>query len=724
MVELIIAEKPSAAKKIAEALADGKPTKRSYKNVPFYELSHKGKSILVGCAVGHVYTLAERVKSKGFLYPVFDVVWTASYTVDRNASYTREYIEALKKICAKAKRFTVACDYDTEGSLIGLNVLRFVCKQEDARRMKFSTLTKPDLIKAYDKASKTLDWGQARAGETRHYLDFFYGINVSRALTCAIKSAGVFKILSTGRVQGPALKIVVDREREILAFKPVPFWELHLLGQAKRKSIAAMHGEGKFWDGKQAKSVFKKCEHASKAEVSKLDRHSFKQKPPHPFDLTTLQTEAYRMFGLKPKPTLAIAQSLYLMGVISYPRTSSQEYPAAIGFQKIIGDLAKQKKYQVLCALLKGRKLTPANGKKKDPAHPAIYPTGLVPHDLDPRQVKVYDLIVKRFLATFGNPATRETVKVHLDVNGEEFIAKGTRTVDRQWHELYDPYVKMEEEELPPLQKNDMVKIKKLTLEDKHTQPPKRFTPASLVRQLERQSLGTKATRSEIVETLYKRKYIVDDSIRATKFGMEIAVVLERHVPEIVDPELTREFEKDMDAVQEHKKKMSSILDNAKKVLTKILADFKKKEKQVGEELALTLQETRHIVDALGPCPKCGKGTLVIKPGKYGRFAACDQYPDCKTTIALPKTGKIESLDKKCEICGYPMIKISRRGKHQELCLNNECPSKDVAEPVQTKKCTKCGKGNMVVRKSLYGAFLACDQYPKCKHTEKLQHNV
>ena len=187
MVELIIAEKPSAALKLATALAEGKITRRKYGKIPAYEIKHKNKKILIACAVGHLYTVAEKNK-KGWTYPVFEVEWKPSHETAKSSAYLKAYIDVIKKLAKHADKFTVATDYDIEGEVIGYNVIRFACNQKDARRMKFSTLTKPDLIKAYAAASPTLDWGQAHAGETRHFLDWLYGINISRALTLSIKT--------------------------------------------------------------------------------------------------------------------------------------------------------------------------------------------------------------------------------------------------------------------------------------------------------------------------------------------------------------------------------------------------------------------------------------------------------------------------------------------------------------------------------------------------------
>lgn len=735
--ELIITEKPNAAKKLAEALADGKPIKEAFQGVPYYKVTHGKQDIVVGSAVGHLFGLAEKEK-KGFRYPTFDIEWVPVSEVSKGAEFSKKYADALAKLAKNAESYTVACDYDIEGEVIGLNIIRYICHRNDARRMKFSTLTKDDLIESYKRISAHLDWGQAEAGETRHYLDYYYGINISRALTSAIKAAGMFKILSTGRVQGPALKIVVDREKEIKAFKPVPFWEIELTGEVssnpkdsrdarkssisdtKKEPITAWHKTEKFWEKNQAETVMKHVHDAKEGMVISAERRTFKQNPPNPFDLTTLQTEAYRCFGISPKATLAIAQELYTEGCISYPRTSSQQLPPAIGFKKIIEHLARQKQYAPLCQqLLSQAKLQPYNGKKTDPAHPAIYPTGIVPKTLEDREAKIYDLVAKRFLATFGEPAVRETMSVVIEVNKEPFLATGTRTMEPHWHKLYEPYVRLEELELPDVREHDRIAVKKITMHDRETQPPKRYTPSSIIRELEKRNLGTKATRAEIVDTLFKRNYVTGEPITATDFGIRVIEILEKYVPKIVDEELTRHFELDMESIRERAKKKEQVLGEAKHILLDILGDFKKKEKVVGEELRSTFTETRAALTTIGPCPVCKKGDIVLRKGKFGRFAACNKYPECKTTFKLPASGLIEVSKDACQRCTYPMILMIRKAKRpQQVCINPDCPAKVI--PFEAgRKCPKCNEGELVLRKSVYGQFAACNRFPKCRYIER-----
>jgi DNA topoisomerase-1 len=674
--ELIITEKPASAKKIAEALADTKPILEKVNGIPTYKLTHKGKDITVGCAVGHVFGLGEREKA-GWTYPVFDIEWKPSYEISKANAHTKKYITALKRIGKGVKKFIVATDFDIEGEVIGLNIIRHLYKQKDARRMKFSTLTEQELVNSYEHSLPTLEWGQALAGETRHELDWYYGINLSRALTLAVKAAkGGFKLLSSGRVQGPALKIVIEREKIIQAFKPEPFWQIQLVGEAKDKVIEAWHKQDKFWEKEQADKVMENVKD-KEAVVASVEAKKFNQAPPTPFDLTTLQIEAYRTCRISPKDTLAIAQSLYTSAYISYPRTSSQKLPKSIGYDKIIKSLSNQEDYAKLCSDLLKKKLEPNEGKKTDDAHPAIHPTGEVPAKLNAREAKIYDLIVRRFLSCFADSAVRETVTIDIDVNKEIFVAKGTRTIEKGWHVYYGPFVRLAEEELPDVKQGDRIDVKDITLHDKETQPPKRYTPASLIKELEKRNLGTKATRSVIIENLYNRGYIKDESIAATPLGIQTEEILEKYIPEIVDEDLTKSFEEDMEHIRKGEKKEEEILDHAKEVLIKILDKFKQKEKEIGDELAEANKSTMTMQTFIGKCPNCKEGELHIRKGKFGRFLACNKYPDCKTTFSLPDKGVIKPMpDQQCSECSHPVVYMKQpRQKAMIVCINPKCPT-------------------------------------------------
>ena len=540
--------------------------------------------------------------------------------------------------------------------------------------------------------------------------------------------------MSIGRVQGPALKILTEKEKEIRNFKPVPYWEISILCATKEKDMEAWHTNDKFWKEDDAKKVFDNVKDKKSGVVHSIESSAFEQIPPVPFDLTTLQTETYRCHGISPSSTLEMAQELYTSGCISYPRTSSQQYPESIGYTKIIKMISANSKYsEPAKKILSMKKISPNNGKKTDPAHPAIYPTGIEPGSMDERQEKIYDLIVRRFLATFGEAAIRETVKITIEAGNEMFLAKGTRTTKKGWHEFYGEYVKLEEEEMPKVTKGDALQIKKTTKYDKETQPPKRYTPASIIRELEKRNLGTKATRSTIIDTLFQRGYAHGKAIEATELGIRTCDTLERYSPKIIDDELTRHFEEEMEDIRNNKKTEKGVLDEAKEAIAGILMDFKKKEKEIGKELQSANRETMDAMTTLGKCPNCKEGMLQIRKGKFGHFAACNGYPDCKTTFSLPGNARIKPAGKICDSCGMPLIMILKREKRpQEICMNKDCKTKNLQEESELPKeiqakigteCPKCRKGKIALRSSVYGQFLGCDQYPKCKHTEQIQQS-
>lgn len=727
--ELIISEKPSSALKIAQALADGKPVKKALNGVPYYELSHAKRDIVVAAAAGHLYGVGEAGEKRTYGYPVYDMVWKPNADIDKTAAFSKKYITLLKKLSKDADQFTVATDYDIEGETIGYNIIRFICKQKDANRMKFSTLTKDELRDAYTGRQRHLDWGQAYAGETRHFLDWLYGINLSRALTQSVKAAGSFKVLSIGRVQGPALKMVIEREREIAAFIPEDYWQIELEGRKGELPIIAWHETEKFWKEDEAKAAFARAEPAKEARVASVEAKSFKQAAPNPFDVGTLQTEAYRCFRIRPKETLEIAQKLYSGGFISYPRTSSQKLPAKLGYGKILAALAKREEYHALASeLLERKSLKPNEGKKDDPAHPAIHPTGIEPSGVTDRDARVYDLIVKRFFATFAEPATRETVTARLEANSEPFVTKGTTTTEQGWHRFYAPYVSVKEEELPKLAEKELLPVQRIELHKKQTQPPKRFTQSSIITELEKRNLGTKATRADVVEALFKRNYVKGESnIEGTELGMSTVVTLEKHAPEIIDEALTRHFEEELEEIREKKKDGPTILKEATAELDRILKKFKKQEKEVGKELIDAHRTEQDNQATLFACPVCKQGTLKIKfsPKNKGKFIGCDRYPECEFTAPLPKMGLPKAAEKACEHCGAEMLMVVQKRRPPTVsCINPSCPERQKMEKAQQRmakengegtKCPNCENGTMVLKNGRFGMFLGCDQYPKCK---------
>lgn len=647
---LIITEKPQAALKISSALSTS-ARKYSENNVPYYELEKDKEKIIVASAVGHLFNLTYEKGQTG--WPIFKTIWIPSYE-NKSASFTKNYLNLLKKLVKRAKEIIIATDYDVEGEVIGWNVLRFIAQKDTAKRMKYSTLTKEELVKAYEKPLPTLDWPQAYAGETRHLLDWLYGINLSRALMSAIKKTGSFRILSIGRVQGPALKIIVERDKEIASFKPEPYWQ-----------VIALTDSSKDTEFKHNKDIFNKNELEIFKDIKEAEAKTIKKeeiiRPPHPFDLTTLQREAYAKLRLSPSRTLQVAQSLYLDGIISYPRTSSQKIPPEINPKDILKKLS-----QKFPETKKASRVTPVEGEKTDPAHPSIYPTGEF-KQLDGDEKKLYELIVKRFISCFCNDARTANKKVVLTSKEKDFIAYGLSVLERGWTEVY-PSV-MEEKELSDL--NGKVKINKMEFVEKETQPPKRYTPASLVSLLEKKNLGTKATRSMIVDTLFDRGYLDGKSIQATPLGIKLIESLEKFSPIIINEDLTRKIEEKLESMQGTpevlKEKEKEIIENAEKIILDISKDFKAHEIEIGKELMTGTQELREQQkenNILMKCPVCQQGQLVIKFSKATKrqFVACDKYPECKTTFSLPPNSLIKKTDKLSER-NLPILIAIRKGK-------------------------------------------------------------
>src|SRR3989338_3783624 len=241
MVDIIIlTEKPSASLKIAQSLSDKAPKKKDYKKVPYYEIEHNKKKILILCAVGHLYNIAEKEKGK-WIYPFFDYTWKESYLTQKTAAFSKKYLDAINKLKDPKAEVFMATDKDLEGEILGYNIIRFALKRKDAKRMEFSTMTSKDLKKAFENPKQHLDFPLINSGEARHILDFLFGLNLSRALTLAVKNAGMFKILSSGRVQGPALKILAERELEIQKFTPEKYWQISVKGHLDSQEIEVWH---------------------------------------------------------------------------------------------------------------------------------------------------------------------------------------------------------------------------------------------------------------------------------------------------------------------------------------------------------------------------------------------------------------------------------------------------------------------------------------------------
>ena len=668
---LIVSEKPSVALRISQALSDGKAERLNSGKVSYYAFESNGENVYVAAAAGHLFTLKQTSKEKD--YPVLDIAWAPSYEVGSKSAHTKAYLDLLSEIGKKCDLFINACDFDVEGTVIGTNIIKFIAGDKFAKiskRMKFSTTTTQDLLEAYSNLMPP-DMGNFYAGEARHMLDWLWGINFSRALTRAAVGRSFSKSLSIGRVQGPALAMLSKHELEISRFVPRAFWRVYAL--VSGVEFSSSHGD--IYEEKAADEALSKAlSSKSSGNVEKVEHSERSIKPYPPFDLTSLQLEASRIMHYDPSRTLAIAQSLYERSYISYPRTSSQKLPPALGLDKIIKSIEKIPEYKKYVGyLISGHRFKPFEGKKSDEAHPAIFPTGEIPRNLTAEEQKLYDLIARRFLSCFGEDAQISLEKVTLSFGGEKFSANGHKTLRKGWREAYD-FISDEEKELPSFVQGSKVSSTKIWKKEMQTQPPKRYTKAGLISELEKRDLGTKATRASIIDTLFKRGYVDGQSIKVTQFGLKVYETLSSNCSMIVDENTTRKLEKDMEQISFGRKSESDVVEEGKRMLIEALKIFDSNINKISEDLRGAMRENYKV---LGKCPKDG-GDLIIRFSRAGKsFVACANYPKCTNTYSLPQKARIEPTGKVCEYCHTPFIKVFRAGRRPfEMDLDPSCITK------------------------------------------------
>lgn len=678
MYTFVVCEKPDAARRIAQAL--GNSTESRPAGISVFDVVNNDRHYKVCTALGHLYGLADVTKNRG-VYPVLDLEWAP---VGKNVRAARA-IKVIAELSKDAVAFVHACDYDQEGEVIGYSILQYACgnKYDKALRAKFSTLTDEEIRESFDSLAKP-NSGLAEAGRARHMLDFIYGVNLSRALARSLKTTRRYRNLSIGRVQGPTLAFAVDREREIRLHVPDPYWTIAAEFEKNGQAFSAQYEKPKIETLAEARSIVGACV-GRNGTVTDVSESKVVHRPPAPFNIGDLQREAYRLFKLGPGYTLAIAEKLYLQALISYPRTSSQKLPPSIGYNKIVSGLSRIGSYGSLTSMLlsKGR-LVPNEGWMTDPAHPAIYPTDVPPRQrLSGLEFKVYDLIVKRFLATFGDSAISRHTNVAIDGNGHAFRAEGRMPVYEGWMIFYRPYVKMEHRDLPELRKDDGVNNRGVEMEEKFIQSPYRYNQASLLAKMEQEQIGTKTTRADIIATLFKRSYIASGrgGIEVTNVGFAVIDSMRAFVPAIVSMGLTRSIEEQLEKVEHGSADSVSVIEQAVDKLIESLASFREKEADIGSRIGDAASADSAQTAALGPCPVCKKGQLrMIKSYKTKkRFVGCSNYSvGCRATAPLPQKGLVRVTGKACPECGWPIVGIifARRAKQWKICINMLCPAK------------------------------------------------
>jgi DNA topoisomerase-1 len=678
---LVICEKPDAARRVSDALSGGASRSEQVEGTTVFRFSRRGEEFVVCAALGHLYGVSDP-SGERTVYPVFDVEWYSSDLLDEDSTGAARRVSAVRKLAAGASKFVNACDFDVEGETIGYNLLRYACggKEKGAMRATFSTLTQEDLVKAFDDLRPQAGEGLARAGRARHTIDFVWGVNLSRALSqSALGSGRRYRTVSVGRVQGPTLGFLVEREQEIREFVPAPYWKA--LGTFERdgRRFTAAYARERVETKALAEEIREEC--MGREAVAAAVRRSLVQVgPPVPFNIGDLQKEAYRVFRYTPGRTLQIAERLYLGALISYPRTGSQKLPSSINYRGIIQGLGRIQEYSADSNELLRTEPKPVQGPKSDAAHPAIHPTGEKPRrPLDASESAVFDLVVRRFLAAFGPSARRELAEATLAVDGHEFKLAGGRTVFPGWMKYYGRFAGYKDVELPPISEGERLRVVDVTVEENFEQRPPRYNQSSLLEKMEREGIGTKATRADIIATLVGRGYVSGESMEATDLGLSVVETMARYAPSIMSTGLTREIEGKLEAVEGGGGGEAELLRGTVRSIAGQLAELGANEEAVGREIGSALTATVAKSLVLGKCPVCRTGDLRVVRSKTTkkRFVGCSNYSTgCRASAPLPQKGIIRTASRPCERCSWPVIYVVGGRRPWRLCVNPRCPGK------------------------------------------------
>ncbi|MCL7416038.1 MAG: DNA topoisomerase I [ANME-2 cluster archaeon] len=648
-MHLIITEKHNTAKRISEILAPKKPKSVRVSGVDTYQWD---TTVVMGLS-GHIvsvdfpkeYNNWQKVDSRELISA--DIITTPTQ---------HKIVAALRKLGKESDHVTIATDFDREGELIGVEALRIVEKVNKgitSDRVHYSTITKKEILKAFDNTNH-VDFNLAAAGQSRQVIDLIWGAALTRYIsTTAGRLGNLF--LSVGRVQTPTLALLVDRERERLAHVPRTYWEI-IATLADSIEFEAKHKAGRIWDGDEANRIFNTL--GDTAKVIDLKAAERVDHPPMPFN-TTEFIRAASSIGFTASNAMRIAETLYMNGFISYPRTDNTVYPSSIDMRELINSLGKGVFKPYVENLLQQPELTPTRGKKETTDHPPVIPASFVERSkLKDDEWKIYELVVRRFFATFAPPAKWKTMQALFDISKEEFKSRGASLLEEGWRWYY-PYHKPEDMILPDLEVGQVLSVVDKQLLEKETQPPGRYGQGRLIKLMEDLGLGTKSTRHEIISKLYSRAYVHGNPLQPTKTAMAVIETLETYAQTITKPEMTATLETEMDLISEGVKTEDDVVDESREMLRAVFDDLSKNSEKITEGLRTGMREDKII----GTCEKCQSDLIIRRSKKGGRFIGCTGYPDCDFSLPLPKSGQIVVTDKLCEKHNINHIKIINKGK-------------------------------------------------------------
>ena len=720
-MRLIVSEKDNAARRIAEILSGGSASAERQGGVNVYGW---GGTRVVGLS-GHVV---------GVDFPEEYSNWNKVDPADLVRAEivktpTREdIVNTLKRLARRADRVTIATDYDREGELIGkeaYELVREVDPDVPIDRVRFSSITQREVTEAFGSPDE-LDFDLAAAGEARQIIDLMWGAALTRYLSLAAKQYGD-DFISVGRVQSPTLKLIVDREREIEAFEPDDYWELFAELAKNGDAFEAQYyyldeddnEAERVWSEADAEAAYDVLRSAEAATVTEVDRRTRTDRPPAPFN-TTQFIRAAGAIGFSAKRAMSIAEDLYTAGYITYPRTDNTVYPQDLDPAELLATFADSREFgEDASMLLEKGDLTPTRGDNETTDHPPIHPTADLPSkgDLSDAEWRVYELVVRRFFATVADPAKWEHLRVVLDAGGLSLKANGKRLVDPGYHAVY-PYFSTDENYVPDVAEGESLEVADTRMEEKQTQPPRRYGQSRLIETMESLGIGTKSTRHNHVDKLYDRGYIEDDPPRPTQLARGVVEAAEAYADQIVTETMTAELEADMAAIASGEKSLDEVTEESREMLEQVFEALEGAEEEVGQHIRERLKEDK----ALGPCPECGE-QLLVRKSRYGsHFVGCDGYPDCEYTLPLPKKGQPQVLSETCEEHGLRHVKmLAGRGTFTHGCPQCQADAADEEEDTVIGACPDCGEaegGELAIKRVRSGSRLVgCTRYPDCDYS-------
>lgn len=673
-MKLIVSEKEIAAKRIAEILAVSGVDHEKVYGIPVHQFKFNGEEYKIIGLKGHILKVDyPREYANWFKVDPIELINARIEKIP----IQKKIIQALEKVSSDADEIIIATDYDREGELIGYDAMQLV-KEKNAlaasRRAKFSAITLKDINQAFSKLDK-IDLNLAFAGRARQDIDLIWGATLTRFISLAtyqIKD----KFLSVGRVQTPTLALIVDRELEIKAFVPTPYWVVSVrLKTESGEEFEAVHKKKRFLRQEDAQAVYDKI--SGRGTVLGVKENISDIKPPTPLNTTALIMSGSSI-GFSASRTVSIAESLYMNGYISYPRTDNTVYPSSIGLKEIVKMLGGSAEYNRMSgAVLAQEKITASRGRKRTTDHPPIYPTSIAEKaNLRSDEWKLYDLIVRRFICTLLPAARVKNITAAIDINEELFTASGSIIIKDSWIKFY-PYYKRKDIIIPQLEGKQVLFVTGKDLAGKETKPPARYTHGKLVEKMEELGLGTKATRHNIIQNLIFRGYAGGNPLQPSEKAIAVVKMLKKHAGKISSPDMTSELEMYMDGIVNGDETKEDVVDRSRKMLGEVMTTLQNEKTEISQEIKKGIREDLIV----GKCTSenCD-GELIVRIARKTkkRFIGCNAYPQCRTTFPLPQKGLLVTTREICKHCGYPVVKIIKKGrKPWNLCINQDCPGKD-----------------------------------------------